>query len=104
MPSEPISKSFFQWAENLHEELEFWSYWAESNGAPNPEHHAERTNPATPIQTRIVEYGRNLGKAKLDVLDVGSGPLTKSWPSVANRYGNKCAYLRPASPRLYRSL
>ena len=77
MPSEPISKNFFNWAENLQEELEFWSYWAESNGAPNPEHHAERTNPATPIQTRIVEYGRNLGKAKLDVLDVGSGPLTK---------------------------
>lgn len=77
MTSPSFSTAFFRWAANLHEELEFWSYWAESKGAPNPAHHAERTNPATPVQERVVAYGRSLGKTQLEVLDVGSGPLTK---------------------------
>jgi SAM-dependent methyltransferase len=77
MAPEPFCTAFFRWASNLHEELEFWSYWAESNGSPNPAHHAERINPNTPIQSRVVAHGLTLKKQHLDVLDVGSGPLTK---------------------------
>lgn len=77
MPADPFRSAFFRWAGSLQEELEFWTHWAESGGAPNPEHHALRTDPSTPIQPAVVEFARENGLQYLQVLDVGSGPLTK---------------------------
>lgn len=77
MSADPFCSALFRWAGNLQEELAFWTHWAESNGAPNPEHHALRTNPSTPIQPAVVYHARALGLRELQVLDVGSGPLTK---------------------------
>ena len=77
MESTAFNKALFRWLAGLQEELDFWNYWAKSHGEPNPEHHALRTNPGTPIQDRVVSHGRSLGLNDVAVLDVGSGPLTK---------------------------
>ena len=77
MSADAFRSALFRWAGNLQEELAFWTHWAATGGAPNPEHHALRTNPATPIQPALVQHARELGLPQLQVLDVGSGPLTK---------------------------
>jgi len=72
-----FARSFFRWSHQLREELDFWNHWAASGGAPNPAHHAERTNPAMPIDPRIILYAQSRDLKEITVLDVGSGPLTK---------------------------
>lgn len=75
--SSDFARSFFTWSQHLREELDFWSHWAASGGAPNPAHHAERTNPSMPVDSRIIQYAQSRNLKAITVLDVGSGPLTK---------------------------
>lgn len=62
--------------DGIRRELAFWDGWMGSRGGQWPEEFLARTDPATPFPARLHPWLEQLPGPAIDVLDVGSGPLT----------------------------
>lgn len=61
----------------LQEEIQFWRDWFLTGGLEWPEDYHRRFNPSQPIQEHIARCVDQLKTGCVEILDVGSGPLTK---------------------------
>lgn len=61
----------------LSGELGFWRHWLASKGMEWPDDYARRLDPKAPIQDHIATCLDQLAGNMIEILDVGSGPLTK---------------------------
>ena len=71
-----------RWEVGLDEEIEFWARWFRDRGAPWTDDFEQRTNPKSPLQEHIRRWIDAPFGSRVDILDVGSGPLTvlgKRW-------------------------
>ncbi len=64
------------WATGIGYEIDFWTRWGETAGMIWPADYAARMNPQTPVLHWLPDHARALGRTRLDVLDVGAGPVT----------------------------
>jgi SAM-dependent methyltransferase len=63
------------WETGIPSEVVFWDQWLESKGSQWPEDYEFRTNPNSLFQSHFLKY-LPAEKETIDILDVGSGPLT----------------------------
>lgn len=61
----------------LRSEVNFWRNYIGSRGLEWPEDYAQRLEPATPIQEPLSSWVSRSQAEEVQILDVGSGPLTK---------------------------
>jgi len=61
----------------LRAELRFWRRWLETKGLEWPEDYARRFDPAGPVQAHLSRIIDQLPQSHAEILDVGSGPVTK---------------------------
>jgi SAM-dependent methyltransferase len=61
----------------LQEEIEFWRDWFLTSGSKWPQDYHDRFNPEQPIRDHVATYVDRLKAERIQILDVGSGPLTK---------------------------
>jgi len=64
-------------ASALQQEIQFWRDWFVSGGLQWPEDFRQRFEPGLPIQRHIATYIDQLNTPCVQILDVGSGPLTR---------------------------
>ena len=62
---------------DLRSEVDYWKTWFATKGFEWPQDYVERLDPNLPIQDWIAPYLDRLHGDEVEVLDVGSGPLTK---------------------------
>lgn len=70
----PISAD--KWFEGLDFELNFWSNWLGTKGGPWPEDYRARLNPNKPFDQLVENAIPDTGSREIEILDVGSGPIT----------------------------
>lgn len=63
-------------AECVADEMAFWEVWFQSRGGADAEEYRRRLDPRDPMQPYIAELLTQPLGARVDVLDVGAGPLT----------------------------
>jgi SAM-dependent methyltransferase len=63
--------------DQLKAELRFWRRWLKSRGLEWPEDYRMRLDPDTPVQDHLARVIDRLPGAEIEILDVGSGPMTK---------------------------
>lgn len=61
----------------LRGELGFWRQWLATKGLEWPDDYALRFDPDAPIQQHVAIYIDRLAGPRVEILDVGSGPVTK---------------------------
>jgi SAM-dependent methyltransferase len=61
----------------LQEEVQFWRDWFKTKGLQWPEDFRSRFNPEQPIQDRVGKFIDRLDAERIQILDVGAGPMTK---------------------------
>lgn len=70
----PISAD--KWFEGVDFEVGFWRNWINKKGWQWPEDYRARLDPKKPFDRNIEEAIRDVGSREIDLLDVGSGPIT----------------------------
>lgn len=65
-----------KWYEGLDFELGFWQNYLNTKGAQYAEDYRVRLDPNRPFNGMVEDAIRNIGSREIDLLDVGSGPLT----------------------------
>ncbi len=63
-------------AEGIREEMAFWEGWFRSKGGAEAEEYRRRLDPLEPLQPYVAELLTQPPGARVEVLDVGAGPLT----------------------------
>lgn len=61
----------------LQAELGFWRQWVASRGLEWPDDFAMRFDPDAPVQEHLLPYIDKIRRKVVEILDVGSGPVTK---------------------------
>jgi SAM-dependent methyltransferase len=61
---------------HLRGEVGFWRRWLQSGGLGWPEDYAFRLDPRAPIQEHLARIIESIPQSRVEILDVGSGPLT----------------------------
>lgn len=69
----PIS-SKYRWKLNIKSEIRFWDKCVRTNGLIWPDEYRQRLDPHLSLQNHIISLLPQ--KEKIDILDVGAGPLT----------------------------
>ncbi|TDK42211.1 class I SAM-dependent methyltransferase [Antarcticimicrobium luteum] len=67
------------WKDRAKNEAQFWRHWVRSSGGKWPEDFENRTNPNAPLINEITTFLDDLGtdrNAPVEILDIGSGPLS----------------------------
>ena len=70
----PISVD--KWYEGVNSEVGFWQHWLKTKGSHWADDYRDRLDPARPFNNFVEEAIRDTGSREIDVLDVGSGPIT----------------------------
>ncbi len=71
-----LTAQLAQWQRGIAPELHFWDQWLATGGLSWPDDFRARMDPATPLDPRIAELLRGLGRDRARLLDVGAGPVT----------------------------
>jgi SAM-dependent methyltransferase len=66
-----------RWSEGLETELAFWYRWLRDKGEPWPDDYRLRMDPRAELQSHLREHIDARAGARVRILDVGSGPLTR---------------------------
>ena len=61
----------------LDEEVRFWRKWLKSGGLEWPQDYRDRFNLSRPLPPHLAGYVDQLAANRVQILDVGAGPLTK---------------------------
>ena len=61
---------------HLRGEVGFWRRWLASRGLGWPEDYVRRLDPACPVEDHLARVIDRVAKPKVEILDVGAGPLT----------------------------
>ena len=70
----PISAD--KWFEGVNFEVGFWQNCLYTNGAQWPDEYRSRLNPNRPFNSMVEQAIRDTGSREIEILDVGSGPIT----------------------------
>ncbi len=70
----PVSSE--KWFEGLDFELGFWKNYLDTKGAQWPDDFRVRFDPNRPFNSMVEDAIRAIGSREIDILDVGSGPIT----------------------------
>lgn len=89
-----VSGASSRWSEGLEEESAFWLRWLSSGGDPWKEDFVRRTTADFELQWHIQRYLPSADDAELEILDVGSGPLTV----LGKRWGNRRLHITAVDP------
>lgn len=65
-----------RWESGIGHEIEFWEQWIATRGAKWSQDFAQRLDPERPLQEEIARYARRIPRPRVEILDVGAGPLT----------------------------
>ena len=82
----PMSSQLRSWSSGIPSEMAFWKNYIDTKGAQWPDDFLRRLDPDTPMDRVHVKLIKGMKKKKVDILDVGSGPMTilgKRVPNVA---------------------
>src|SRR5436305_2003603 len=71
-----LRDQFRVWSSGLAAEAQFWTDWVQTRGSHWPEDFQARFNPETPIRGYIADIISKLHCEQINILDVGSGPIT----------------------------
>jgi SAM-dependent methyltransferase len=72
-----MTSMFSLWSNGIAAERSFWKNWIETQGSAWPEDFKKRLTPSAPLNSRIAKIIRETcPSGKVNVLDVGAGPLT----------------------------
>ena len=72
-----MTSTFSLWSNGITFERLFWKNWIETNGSDWPEDFEKRLTPSTPLDCTIAKVIRGACPiGKVNILDVGAGPLT----------------------------
>jgi SAM-dependent methyltransferase len=83
-----------RWSQGLEEESDFWLRWLRDRGGAWPEDYRLRTDPEAELQPHIRRFLESPPDARLQILDVGSGPLTV----LGKRWGNRDLEITAVDP------
>lgn len=72
------------WQSGADSEVEFWEEWLKTKGSDWPEEYIYRTNLNSQLQEYLIKYLPS-DKTIIDILDVGSGPLTFLGKKIKNK-------------------
>lgn len=61
----------------LRSEVDYWRLWFETKGEPWPGDYMERLDPHSALQDWIEPYVDRVDSDRVEILDVGAGPMTK---------------------------
>jgi len=70
----PISAD--KWFEGVNFEVGFWQNYLNTKGAQWPDDYRMRLDPNKPFNSMVEQAIRDTGSREIEVLDVGSGPIT----------------------------
>ena len=65
-----------RWFDNVTFELTFWQSWLLTIGGPWPDNYRDRLDPNTPFDGIVEEVISDTGSREIEILDIGSGPVT----------------------------
>lgn len=79
-----LERKYKNWLQSLDSEIKFWKQWIEEKGGQWPDDFKDRLNPNTSFEddgkywscTNFKKHLYNLQLDEINILDVGSGPLT----------------------------
>jgi SAM-dependent methyltransferase len=82
------------WLGGVNYELGFWRQYIHSKGAQWPEDFRNRIDPKRPLNPKVENAIRDTGSREIEILDVGSGPIT-SLGYVSNKFDIKITATDP---------
>ncbi|MDD4157593.1 MAG: glycosyltransferase, partial [Candidatus Cloacimonetes bacterium] len=85
---------FEKWKNGVEFEQKFWHNWINSAGGRWQTSFINRTNPDFEISPQIQDILNKISKKKIQILDVGSGPLTK----LGKKMQGKEIFITPIDP------
>jgi SAM-dependent methyltransferase len=72
---ETLRTQLLAWKQGIPSEALFWNEWMKQRGGEWAEDFERRFDPENPLDPWIAAAARGLGKEKVSILDVGSGPV-----------------------------
>lgn len=88
----PVSSD--KWFEGVNFEVGFWQNYLNTKGGPWPEDFRARLDPNCPFDSLVEAAIRHSGSSEIEILDVGSGPLT-SLGYVSRKFGIRITAVDP---------
>lgn len=65
-----------KWFSGVNYEVGFWQKWLTEKGGPWPDDFRNRVDPDRPFDSVVEDAIRDVGSRTIEILDVGSGPIT----------------------------